>query len=351
MRSAWRGVCRTVHALMKPVVLRLGVRTCSSKGPGILAFVRELRKEKMSQESLDRFNQRGSSIQNELLVAPVLDRLAMLEALSNLRSYPITNFMLIFLEAYLETLHSLCDGETFSERADSIRSVLLCFNRAGVTTEQMRLLYAHVETDFPSLEAMGATLPMPTAVNLCHTMLATGLSSAPAIQVLLRAALQEPLMHFSDSAPELRKLKFIEMLLRVDFLSTLESLPPEVLEYLSVVRSLRYYDPELRRDTGLSYQLAYFLRKHGFPAKRMMLGPYALKVSDPELRINFEPVDQSKSALRGREIPSARKARHLEAIGWRNFNVHADVWQELETRHRRADFVRNLLKENELLET
>lgn len=31
------------------------------------------------------------------------------------------------------------------------------------------------------------------------------------------------------------------------------------------------------RDTTLSYQLAFFLRKHGFPAKRKMLGPYALK--------------------------------------------------------------------------
>ena len=63
------------------------------------------------------------------------------------------------------------------------------------------------------------------------------------------------------------------------------------------MRDLRFYDRELRRDTKLSYQMAYFLRKHGFPAKRKMLGPYALKICDPAERINFEPLEALASKL------------------------------------------------------
>ncbi len=44
-----------------------------------------------------------------------------------------------------------------------------------------------------------------------------------------------------------------------------ERLPPELTEYLSVVRDLRFYDRELRRDTLLSYQLAFFLRNRRLP--------------------------------------------------------------------------------------
>merc|ERR1712050_155730 len=138
-------------------------------------------------------------------------------------------------------------------------------------------------------------------------MLATDLSSAPSTVALLRSALREPLMYVEDDAKELRLLKMIEMLLRVDFLATQEKLPSEVSEYLSVVRSLRYYDRELRRDTPLSYQLAYFLRKHNFPSKRHMLGPYTLKVCDPEERINFEPIEDRHFGSTMQETPTARK--------------------------------------------
>merc|ERR1712216_132123 len=209
---------------------------------------------------------------------------------------------------------------------------------------------AHIEQDFPRFESMQALLPMPIAVSLCHTMLSTGLSSPPAIVALLRAALREPLMNYADDARELRQLKMTELLLRVDFLHTLERLPPEVTEYLSVVRSLRYYDRELRRDTALSYQLAYFLRKHQFPAKRHMLGPYALKICDPEERIHFEPVEARSFRWGMSEEPTARKRRHLEAVGWRYFEVRAEERKALGDRDARAGYVRSILRDNGLLD-
>merc|ERR1712007_167633 len=198
-----------------------------------------------------------------------------------------------------------------------------------------------IERDFPRIEAAGAILPMPAAIRLCHLMLSTDLSSAPAVIVLLRATLREPLMHFSDDSVELRLLKMVEMLLRVDFLTTQEQLPREVVEYLSVVRNLRYYDQALRRDTPLSYQLAFFLRKHGFPCKRHMVGPYALKVCDPVERINFEPVEKQSFRPGMREEPTARKRRHLEAIGWRHIEITSAEWERLECYDMKAAHVRS----------
>merc|ERR1712060_869551 len=116
-----------------------------------------------------------------------------------------------------------------------------------------------------------------------------------------------PLTHVADDSVELRLLRMIEILIRLDFLHTQEQLPRDVSEYLSVVRDLRFYDRELRRDTALSYQLAFFLRKHGFPAKRTMLGPYSLKIADPEERINFEPVEDRSFRHGMTEDPQARK--------------------------------------------
>ncbi|CAE7242618.1 PTPMT1, partial [Symbiodinium pilosum] len=176
------------------------------------------------------------------------------------KPYSFALLLLVFLEEYLKMIETLRDGETISDRAAELREVLLCFHRAGLAPDRLRLLYSHIERDFPRFEAAGALLPMPSAVSLCHTMLATGLSSSGAVTVLLRSALREPLIHVVDDSQELRMLKTIEMLIRLDFLYTQEQLPPEVTEYLSVVRNLRFYDRELRRDTPLSYQMAFFLR-------------------------------------------------------------------------------------------
>lgn len=268
------------------------------------------------------------------------------------RPYPVGKFFVAFLEDYGAELSrgTLRDGETIADRADELREVLRCFHLAGVNTERLRLIYGHIEQEFPRIEAAGALLPMPAAIRLLHLMLSTDLSNASAVVVLLRATLREPLMHFADDAQELRLLKMVEMLLRVDFLATQEQLPRDVTEYLSVVRSLRYYDRELRRDTPLSYQLAFFLRKHGFPAKRRMLGPYPLKVCDPEERINFEPVEERPLRHGMREEPTARKRRHLEAVGWRHVEVKSSVWNALETYEAKAAHVRGLLKEHGMLD-
>lgn len=219
-----------------------------------------------------------------------------------------------------------------------------------MTTERLRLIYAHIEKDFPRFEAASGLLPMTSAVSLCHTMLCTGMSAPPAVVVLLRAALREPLMYVDDDAEELRRLKTIEFLLRVDFLHTVEQLPRDVNEYLSIVRSLRYYDRELKRDTPLSYQLAFFLRKHNFPSQTHMLGPYALKVCDPDERINFEPVEDRQFRFGLPEEPPARKKRHLEAVGWRSFEVTALQWQALENYDAKAEHIRGILKVNNLID-
>jgi len=266
------------------------------------------------------------------------------------RPFPIAKYFSGFLEEYGGELDTLRDGETIADRALKLREVLLCFHHAGINSERLSMIYGHIERDFPRIEAAGALLPMSAAVRLCHTMLSTELSSAPATVTLLRSALREPLMYFEDDSQELRLLKMIEMLLRVDFLATQEKLPREVSEYLSVVRSLRYYDRDLRRDTPLTYQLAFFLRKHKVPVKRKMLGPYALKVCDPEERINFEAVAERSWRPGIREEPPARKRRHLEAVGWRHIEVHEQEWNTLETYEAKAAHVRKLLKDNDLID-
>lgn len=278
----------------------------------------------------------------------VLDELSMLASLPG-RPYAVGQYFFVFLEEYIDGLGALGDGETIEDRAAEIRKLLRCFHVAGVGTERMRLVYEHIEEEFPRFEAAGALLPMPAAVQLCHTMLATGQSSAPAVTVLLRSASREPLLNVKDDSQELRLLKMTEMLIRLDYLHTQEQLPADVVEYLSVVRDIRFYDRELRRDTSLSYQLASILRKHGFPSKRHMLGPYCLKVCDPEERINFEPVEERSFRHGMPEEPPARKRRHLEAVGWRCFEVTASVWSELATYEAKAAHVRRMLKDNGLL--
>lgn len=317
-------------------------------------FLDQLKNGPVSEALQEQFAAEGASLQGKLVDAPMPERLALLRQMSDLgtlpgKPYAIATYFFGFLESYTEDIDTLRDGETIVDRAMELRHILYCFHRGGINTERLRLIYAHIEQDFPRYEAMNALLPMPAAITLCHTMLSIGLSSPPAIVTLLRAALREPLMHFADDSKELRQLKMIELLLRVDFLHTLEQLPPEVTEYLSIVRSLRYYDRDLRRDTALSYQLAYFLRKHNFPAKRHMLGPYALKISDPEERINFEPVEERQFRPGMTEEPPARKQRHLEAVGWRSFQVKADEWKALD-HDGRAHYVRELLRKHSLID-
>jgi len=331
-------------------------RSGTVPAPEVLSFLKKIRKSvDVDEEALQSFGNMKAAIQGVLLQDTSREQLNVLHALAALatipgRPYPIAEFFVMFLETYIERLDDLADGETIADRAEQLREVLCAFHTACVSTERLKRLYSHIERDFPRYEAAGALLPMPSAVRLCHSMLATGLSSAPAVVVLLRSALREPLMHYTDDSQELRRLKMIEILLRVDFLHTQEQLPQEVTEYLSVVRSLRYYDPDLRRNTALSYQLAYFLRKHDFPAKRHMLGPYALKVCDPLDRINFEPVEDRYYPPGMVEKPPARKKRHLEAVGWRSIEVHASQWLQLAGYAEKAAHVRSLLKQHELLD-
>lgn len=318
-------------------------------------FLSNLLKEPVSEDSKARFDARSTALQASLVSSPVPERLALLRLLSDFgslpdRPYPIAILFFQFLEAHNEVVDTLRDGETITDRAMELRHILLSFHRGGINTERLQLIYGHIARDFVRFESMQALLSMPAAVSLCHTMLTTGLSSAPAVIVLLRSAMREPLMHFEDDAKELRQLKMIELLLRVDFLHTLEQLPSEVTEYLSVVRSLRYYDRELRRDTALSYQLAYFLRKHNFPAKRHMLGPYPLKVCDPDERVSFEPVEDRPYRLGMPEEPPARKHRHLEAVGWRSFQVRSSEWEKLGDHDAKAAHVREMLRKNDLLD-
>eukprot|EP00928_Gymnodinium_smaydae_P044091 TRINITY_DN29438_c0_g1_i1.p1 TRINITY_DN29438_c0_g1~~TRINITY_DN29438_c0_g1_i1.p1 ORF type:complete len:411 (-),score=94.68 TRINITY_DN29438_c0_g1_i1:19-1251(-) len=306
-------------------------------------------------EGLQRLQAAETALTAALAGSRGPERLALLRRVADLgalpgRPFPVAKFFVAFLEDYGAELGTLRDGETMSERAAELREVLRCFHVAGVNTGRLRLIYSNIEEEFPRIEAAGALLPMQAAVNLLHLMLSTDLSSPGATIVLLRSALREPLMHVADDSRELRLLKMIEMLLRVDFLATQEQLPRDVSEYLSVVRSLRYYDRELRRDTPLSYQMAYFLRKHNFPAKRHMLGPYALKICDPVERINFEPVEERSFGAWLREEPPARKRRHLEALGWRHIEVKGADWAALETYEAKADHIRNLLKEQSLLD-
>lgn len=323
----------------------------------LLAFLEELHHPDLAvADGPQRLEAAGAALTSALISAePRKLRLKLLRAVANLgampgRPYRVGDALLTFLESFTEDLEVLRDGETITARAASLREVLYCFHLANLSAERLRLIYEHIQRDFPQFEAAGALLPMPDAVRLCHTMLGTELSAAPAVVVLLRCALREPLMHYEDTATELRMLKMIELLLRVDFLHTQEQLPKDVAEYLSVVRSLRYYDPEIRRDTALSYQLAFFLRKHGFPAKRHMLGPYALKVCDPEARLSVEPLQARSFRSTMRETPAARKIRHLEAVGWRSISVHEEDWSALDGYAGKAAYVRSMLKENGLLE-
>ena len=50
----------------------------------------------------------------------------------------------------------------------------------------------------------------------------------------------------------LRTLKQIEVSLRLDFPQTLAALPPELGEYLALVREVRSYHKELKKQTALS---------------------------------------------------------------------------------------------------
>ncbi|CAJ1392771.1 unnamed protein product, partial [Effrenium voratum] len=218
---------------------RLAFRQASARGAAAGAgasrdelrnLVKELHtRETVPEEEVEARKQRledaSPQLQSNLIQGEMNDRLSLLKDLADLglvpgKPYPFAVFLLAFLEEYIKGIEALRDGETTSQRAEELRKILLCFHRAGLAPDRLKLLYGHIENDFPRFEAVGAILPMPTAVLLCHTMLSTGLSTAGAVAVLLRAALREPLIEVADDAQELRLLKTIEMLIRVDFLHT-----------------------------------------------------------------------------------------------------------------------------------
>ncbi|CEL96972.1 unnamed protein product [Vitrella brassicaformis CCMP3155] len=249
-------------------------------------------------------------------------------------------------------------GEFGAPKPYELIRVFKAYSKARVSTELLRVLYDYVSRDLGEREGDGGEsgggglLTPALAIHLLATMLGTRLYTVQAIEKLLLVARRTHLGLWASDSVELRSLKWIEVSLRLDYAQTYAGLSKEALEYLSLVRDLKYTDRSLQHHTILSYQLAHFLAKHSFPCKREMVGPYALKVCDRDERVAFEPIEKvhvfpdSKGKLRHF---TETKLRHLEAMGWKVYTVAFHEWGRLRDYQDKADFVRRLLRENGLL--
>jgi len=242
----------------------------------------------------------------------------------------------------------------FAEKADSgwdiqpfqVLTVLKAFSKAEVVTEKLRLLHAYVEDMVES----GAVSPS-MAIHLCHTMVCTRQFSAEAINALLSVACKTPLSTYGDDSHLMRALKTIECILRVDLPQTYSNLAARQMQFLNSVRDAHYADSEMSWNTATTYQVKHFLANHGFEAQSKMVGPFALRVCDPEQRIAFECLERvhfypSTNTLR---FWPSLKFRHLEASGWRVLPIMAGEWRELGTAARREKYIRDLLISESLI--
>eukprot|EP00435_Cladocopium_sp_Y103_P026276 s2186_g6.t1 len=138
----------------------------SARGAGVQlasSTVQELKRdpptdeEAVARQSV-RLNKASPDLQRNLIDGDIVERLELLRAVANLgtipgRPYAYAIYMLVFLEEYSKIIETLRDGETISDRAHELREVLLCFHRTGLSPDRLKLIYSHIERDFPQFEA------------------------------------------------------------------------------------------------------------------------------------------------------------------------------------------------------
>eukprot|EP00397_Hematodinium_sp_SG-2012_P022044 GEMP01022816.1.p1 GENE.GEMP01022816.1~~GEMP01022816.1.p1 ORF type:complete len:517 (+),score=107.52 GEMP01022816.1:3-1553(+) len=270
----------------------------------------------------------------EVMDLPVKDSLSALASLSEVsqkfslsQQGHTTAFTLAFLDVYEESLRRKEPGlESFDEILGLLRSLsALQFD----VVERLKGIFRFADQCI-------IDVPPQRALELLHLALQKGIIPITAMSIcepILERAMQVPSLDDLD----LEALKEVEIILRLDYSQLFSNFKKETMEYLLASREakLSFEPPE---DTVVTYQLRYFLQNHEFPAQCHAVGPYILALADPARRICFIH-EQEK-----------RRDRHLELLGWRAFLVQEDAWRSLPHREAKARFVRNLLKENNLLD-
>lgn len=238
-----------------------------------------------------------------------------------------TTFTLAFLDVYDESIRRKTPNEqSFEEVFEVVRSLArLKFD----VLERLKGIFRFAEQCIDEIHPH-------RALDFLYLALHEGVIPASTMSIC------QPILHRVMQIPSVKDLdmasaKQIEIILRLDFPHQCSTFGKETMEFLTAVReaTLPYEQPE---DTIVSYQLRYFLQNHECTMKCHAIGPYVLPLADPVRRICF---------LHDNET---RRDRHLDALGWRIFYVGESLWRDLPNREAKARYVRNLLKENNLLE-
>ncbi|CAD7923360.1 unnamed protein product [Amoebophrya sp. A120] len=272
--------------------------------------------------------------------------------------------------AFMEIYNEYLSGDALMQPPKmvlgQIRELVDLFHRfQWQIPEKMKSLYRYAETVAPVLD-------VKTALITAHELLESRSYSETVIATLLHVP-----MHASSEVTELRLLKSIEMLIRLDtdgFFSQLReqhqlqgeqrrefykqldlqncenkknkkdnnsknnagntnqglehqqyasTSAKQLLDFLSAIQNWEYTPPkqELERCVVLN-QVAHFLEKHGFPCDWACVGPYALSLCDKARKVaivlELEDLKEDWSALAA-EVQAFRE----KCYGKKQFLLHS----------------------------
>ena len=158
----------------------------------------------------------------------------------------------------------------------------------------------------------------------------------------------------------LKKLKMIEICLRIDIPDVLSNLNSSSSEYLIAIREadlivdsrIMYYafHPELEKETIIGsfpniaeYQISRILQtEFHVPIMPSVVGPYHLSLTDRNERIVW---------LVSKGKQNKTMETHLEGLGWRIRRFDVKQWIQLKTKEAKINAVRSDLKQASLLDS
>ncbi|CAD7930158.1 unnamed protein product [Amoebophrya sp. A25] len=171
-----------------------------------------------------------------------------------------------FMEIYADYLATDALQKPPQQVMRQARGLIETFRRFNWSIPEKMSLYRYANS------VATAQLDVKTAIWLLHHLLESRSYNESSVQQLLRIV-----MHSSSAVCDIRALKYIEMMLRLD--ATDIGFDHNTEMFLTAVRDWDYTAPIAELETNdcrTLHQLAHFLGKHGFPGDHTMVGPYAL---------------------------------------------------------------------------
>eukprot|EP00916_Digyalum_oweni_P001634 GHVL01003118.1.p1 GENE.GHVL01003118.1~~GHVL01003118.1.p1 ORF type:complete len:441 (-),score=144.56 GHVL01003118.1:131-1453(-) len=236
-----------------------------------------------------------------------------------------------------------------------IIKLLKSFSKINMKTTRLKEIYDYLESNLLRIYEYNINKKnnkdnIDIYIHLLYTMINTKLYSTGCIEILLNIICNKHLNNYNIDSIQLKSLKIIELCLRLELSGILSYIPSHIIEYLSYVNDIKYYDKKLNKYTILSYQLYNILEKHNFICKSIMEGPYALQICDPIKRIYFECIEIDQMYENSEiKFNTLQRIRHLKLTGWKVVTVNAIEWHNLKSYSAKALFVKNIIQNDSFI--